>query len=435
VSAIALRVGAGAAGPDKVFAPFKGTVGYKPAKDAPFTRVVGKIPLPDNSYAVTQDASLATLTLPDSSQVAIGERTEVQVGAFNDATATSPTTLTVDHGALRFAVVHPAGQRSNYLFQTQTSQIAVRGTIGYLITAEHGTQLICIDCAPGDVEITIDGKVVELLSGHTITIVGSPGSETYTITPNDTSYNPAIAQFLLLLPHPDFVFTGGGSDPTGYLLGASHGGAALLPILAEAGAVGAIVASTSGGGSTPSPTPTPQPEGSASPTPTPTPTPLPTYGPLYVYPTSLTFTSVGGAAQQFTVQQTGPATGTIAIAQPNCNGDGAAATDTPNSVPVGGATTPPTVINVNAVAAPTSVPPPTHACQILVTGGNGATMTVTLDITATSITVNAVPRPTAAPATIPGIATPATSTPAVIATATPTAHPIAVPQPTGHPTH
>jgi hypothetical protein len=203
-----LRFVASAQAPNKELAPFKGTVGVQASENAPFTRVFGRTVVPDDAYAVTQAASLGTLTLPDSSQVAIGERTAVRVGAFNNAAAGPGSTLTLNHGALRFAIVHPAGTRSNYTFQTQTSQIAVRGTIGYLIVGDEGTQLICIDCAPGDVAITIGGRVVTLTSGYTITITGPPGLATFTITPNDNSYNPSVAQFLLLLVHPDRLLRG-----------------------------------------------------------------------------------------------------------------------------------------------------------------------------------------------------------------------------------
>jgi hypothetical protein len=140
-----------------------------------------------------------------------------------------------------------------------------------------------------------------------------------------------------------------------------------------------------------------------------------------VAPTLLTFTSVGGAAQQFSVTQIGPSGGLITIAQPACNG-GASANDSPNSVPVGGPTAPPRLINVNAVAAPTSVPPPTHACSILVTGGNGATATVNVDITATSIIVHGKRASTGADAS---------PTPAALPQPTVPAHGVSPPSPPG----
>jgi hypothetical protein len=402
---------AGAQGAEKVLAPFKGTVGYQPSATAPVERIFGRKTVADDAYAVTQEASLATLTLPDSSQVAIGERTTVQVGAFNTAAAGPGSTLTLNHGALRFAVVHPAGVRSNYTFKTGTSQIAVRGTTGYLIVGDNGTQLICVDCAPGDVTILVNGQTVGLLTGQTITILGTPpGPVTFTITQIDQSYNPSVLQFLLLIGHPDVAYPpggSGGSDPTGYLPGGgSRVGSPYVPIAVFGAVIGAILSNT--GGNSASPSPSPQPLVTPTPTPTPTPTgtgtPIP-YGTLTVSTNDLSFNGVGGAPQTFTVAQSGPG-GSITIGAPACNGDGASATDSPGSVPITAVATPQT-ISVNAVAAPTTSPPPTHACSITVTGGNGQTAIVNVDITSTSVGVHGTRRtdpapPTPAPTPPPG---------------------------------
>lgn len=379
----ALNIGAGAAPGDKELAPVRGTVGYEPTANAPFNRIFGRAVVPDDAVAVTQDASLGTLTLPDSSQVALGERTRVQVGAFNSGAAGPGSTLTIYHGAMRFAIVHPAGTRSNYLFKTTTSQIAVRGTTAYLITGDDGTQLICVDCAPGDVTITIGQRIVQLVSGYTITIVGPPGFATFTITRNDQSYNPAVAQFLILLPKPDFPGAGGGTDPTGYLVtGITHTGAGAwwIPVAVGGAIAGTIIANAN---NTPHGSPPPAPQ----PTPSPSPSPSPTgYSSLQVSTNLLTFNSVGGPPQTFTVQQTGP-NGSITIGAPNCNGDGAAANDSPPSVPITPTSTAQT-ISVSAIAAPTASPAPTYACSITVTGGNGQTATVNLDITSTAVGVH-----------------------------------------------
>ena len=392
---------AGAQGAEKVLAPFEGTVGYQPSAAAPVERIFGRKTVADDAFAVTQEASLATLTLPDSSQVAIGERTTVQVGAFNTAAAGPGSTLTLNHGALRFAVVHPAGVRSNYTFKTGTSQIAVRGTTGYLIVGDNGTQLICVDCAPGDVTILVNGQTVGLLTGQTITILGNPpGPVTFTITQIDQSYNPAVLQFLLLIGHPDAAYPpggSGGSDPTGYLPGVgSRVGSPYVPIAVFGAVIGAILSNT--GGNNASPTPSPQPLVTPTPTPTPTGTgtPIP-YGTLTVSTNDLSFNGVGGAPQTFTVAQSGPG-GSLTIGSPACNGDGASATDSPGSVPITAVATPQT-ISVNAVAAPTSSPPPTHACTITITGGNGQTATVNVDITSTSVGVHATRRTDPAPPT------------------------------------
>jgi hypothetical protein len=103
-----------------------------------------------------------------------------------------------------------------------------------------------------------------------------------------------------------------------------------------------------------------------------------------VNPTTVSITSVPGSAT-FTVQQTGPA-GTITIAQPNCGSDGAAASDSPNTVTFN-STSAPTTITVNASAAPTVSPAPTTACTIAVTGASGQSATVNVDIRTTGVII------------------------------------------------
>src|SRR5580698_9679264 len=112
---------------DKQLGRLKGVVGFATAPDAPLHQIVGKELIPDDDYAITGDRSAGILSLPDSSIVSIGEKTRVRVGAFNQ-TATGPgSTITVEQGTLRFDIRRPAGGTANYHFQTNTSQIAVRG--------------------------------------------------------------------------------------------------------------------------------------------------------------------------------------------------------------------------------------------------------------------------------------------------------------------
>src|SRR5271170_6988118 len=77
---------AGSAGNDKQLGRVKGIIGYE-AEGSKFSPVFGKILLPDDYYAVTQDNSAAIVGLPDSSIVALGQDTRVRVGAFNETTA------------------------------------------------------------------------------------------------------------------------------------------------------------------------------------------------------------------------------------------------------------------------------------------------------------------------------------------------------------
>jgi hypothetical protein len=79
----------GRAADDKQLQRLKGTVGYQRDANTTFTPVVGKFLLNDDWLALTRGNSAAVLALPDSSLVALGQNTSVQVGAFN-ASANGP---------------------------------------------------------------------------------------------------------------------------------------------------------------------------------------------------------------------------------------------------------------------------------------------------------------------------------------------------------
>jgi hypothetical protein len=149
----------------------RGTVGYQTSSSAPFSRVFGSFIVADNDLAVTQAASNGLLQLADSSGVALGDNTTVQVGQITQAaSAAAPTTMTLVAGSVRFAIKHPAGGQSNYRFVTSTSQLAVRGTVGLYSTGPNGDVVTCLDCAPGDVTVTAGGNTTALLTGQTATI-------------------------------------------------------------------------------------------------------------------------------------------------------------------------------------------------------------------------------------------------------------------------
>lgn len=159
----------------------RGTVGYQTAPDAPFTKVFGSFLLEDDQFALTRAASNGLLVLGDSSEVALGENTDVQVGQISRLAGGEPTAITLVDGAIRFAIRHPAGGQSNYRFTTTTSQIAVRGTVGVLSTGPNGDVLSCLDCATGDVTITAGGKTFALLTGQSA-VVSVTGAVTISVT-------------------------------------------------------------------------------------------------------------------------------------------------------------------------------------------------------------------------------------------------------------
>jgi|HubBroStandDraft_1064217.scaffolds.fasta_scaffold29546_2 hypothetical protein len=409
-----------AASGDKQLTRVKGSVGYKNTLADALHPVFSREDLPDDAYAVTGADAAALLTLRDSSQVEIGSTTTVQVGAFN-AVGAGQNQITLAQGALHFKVLHPQGGQSNYTFTTPTSQIAVRGTEGLVAVGSQGTQIACVACQPGDVVVQVGTKTFTLVTGQGATVLGtSAANATISVVNANLINNPAFNQFYHGV-NPLGSSAGHLADPTGSASGAGSGagagagaggglgglgglGAGTTLGLAAAGAAlaGLVVADASK--PTPSPAPTPVPTAtpvatpsptaspspgpsvnvSSSPTAAPTPSPSSTYSALAVNPTTVSIASVPGSGT-FTVQQTGPA-GTITIAQPNCGGDGAAATDSPNTVtfnPSSAATT----ITVSAAAAPTASPPPTTACTIAITGANGQSATVNVNIRSTGVII------------------------------------------------
>ena len=153
---------------DKQLVAVRGTAGYRVAANSDFRRIVSRQLLADDNIAVTEAASNAFVVLPDSTEVALGASTSVQVGAFNDPVSSTPTTLTLRDGALRFNVKHPAGGTANYVFKTATSQIAVRGTIAMYKSDQNGDVIACLVCQTGDAVATVDGKNYPLVSGQTL---------------------------------------------------------------------------------------------------------------------------------------------------------------------------------------------------------------------------------------------------------------------------
>ncbi len=265
---------------DKELRAVRGTSGYRVTVDAPFQRVFGRMPLADDAFAVTQAAANALVVLPDSSEVALGPNTSVKVGAFTDAAQTTPTTITLQNGALRFDVRHPAGARANYRFVTVTSQIAVRGTIGLYATGPNGDVVSCLECANGDVVVTVGTQTFALTSGESLFI---------SLTGVVTAAGGAAAA--------SQAFAGTGlttqataATPFSASLGSSAAAATaaipasiIAPAAGAAAAAGIGAAITSGNHGTspaaPPVTPTPQPVVTPTPQPVVTPTPQPVVTP------------------------------------------------------------------------------------------------------------------------------------------------------------
>lgn len=161
---------------DKQLARVNGSVGFQLGTDAVLHPLVGRIDLRDDATAITLAKSRAQITLADSSLIDVGATTRVRLGAFNVAGATNPNVVVLELGVLHFTIRHPAGGKANYIFQTPTSEIAVRGTEGYLVTGPTGTDFYCADCAKGDVTVTVGKQHYDLATGDQAIVIGTPGS-------------------------------------------------------------------------------------------------------------------------------------------------------------------------------------------------------------------------------------------------------------------
>jgi hypothetical protein len=213
-AATVLAATGASAGQVSELANVRGDVAYAvPAASASTHPLTGRIALAEDARAVTGFRAAARLTLPDSSTVEIGDRTDVRLDAFRDATTRHEIVL--HRGALRFTIRHPSGAASNYVFKTLTSQLAVRGTLAYLVSGPAGDQIYCVDCAPGDVTVTAANESYRVESGQTLNVrrIGGRAFDA-AIVPNAGVNNPAIDQFL----HGFSPFgrpATEGSDPTG----------------------------------------------------------------------------------------------------------------------------------------------------------------------------------------------------------------------------
>lgn len=247
-----------AAGGDKQLARVKGIVGYEDTASAPFRAIFGRLDLPDNAFAVTQGGAQAILRMPDSSEIDIGENTKVQVGAFNATNTGQSNQIVLNNGALHFNIRHPVGGESNYRFTTATSQIAVRGTEGFLVSGASGTTVVCVSCAAGDVSVQTGSSVTSIVSGQTAIVTGSSaGTASVTVVSNSSVANSSsITQFnntsttttSTTASTTTTTATGGAATTTTTTTAATSGSAGTVATVAGAGAAttAVVVASTAG---------------------------------------------------------------------------------------------------------------------------------------------------------------------------------------------
>ncbi len=152
----ALPAGASA---DKELQNVKGSVRYAhPHGAAQPLAPKAMVVLADRDVAITGAASLADVTLPDSSQVEVGADSRVQLGFFNQ-TDIAHAKFVIYDGKVRFTVRHPQGAKASYTFATPTASIAVRGTQGDIESSADDLRVNVYEvCDPNEpVTVTTSG--------------------------------------------------------------------------------------------------------------------------------------------------------------------------------------------------------------------------------------------------------------------------------------
>lgn len=159
-----------AAGADKELQNSKGSVSYQAPNGKPkIVALNASVALEDQDYAITGDASLATVGLPDSSRVLVGSASKVQLASFDQAEGTTARFVVV--GKVRFIVEHPAGAKADYTFATATGSVAVRGTEGDIDVSGNTLQVNVYEvCDPSEpVTVTTrDGQNFTLAPGQSL---------------------------------------------------------------------------------------------------------------------------------------------------------------------------------------------------------------------------------------------------------------------------
>ena len=270
VALLALPLGAPAAGPDKTLTNLKGSVTYQaPGSAAQRLAPKTSLALDDNDSAITLANSEASITLPDSSRVLIGQDSRVQLVSFNQATIATAKFVVV--GKARFAVQHPNGARANYTFQTSTGQIAVRGTEGDINATPNGLQVNVYDVSNPNlpVQVTLnDGRVFTLQQGQALVVHAIAGT-----------LSAAVGHVTQQMFSPFNEFgTPANSANLGLTATTAVHSAILTPALTTAAALAvpaAAIAISNANNAAPTPT-------TPSPTPTVAPTAMPTVAPTAV---------------------------------------------------------------------------------------------------------------------------------------------------------
>lgn len=173
-----------AAATDTQLRPVKGSVTYAVGTGAAETATKATV-LPADATVTTAAGATALVTLADTTEIAIGSGTQVQIGAL--ATGDAPTVVTLQSGFVRFNVRHPAQTKSNYQIKTKNASVAVHGTIGLISSGPEGDEVVCLACDENDVTVTAGDKSYPIKTSQRVKVAAA-------VLPVVESVGPAVLQ-------------------------------------------------------------------------------------------------------------------------------------------------------------------------------------------------------------------------------------------------
>ena len=139
-----IPLGGGAAEANKQLVRVAGTVQYQLASRG-FTPLFGSFDLPDDATAVTLADSQGLLRLADSSEIDLGAKVRVRVGAFNAVGTGKPNVINVElaRSISSYAI---RGSQGNTCSSRRRPRSPCAAPEGYLVTGPDGDDFYCASC-------------------------------------------------------------------------------------------------------------------------------------------------------------------------------------------------------------------------------------------------------------------------------------------------
>ncbi len=185
LSAFALRAEAAA---DRVLQNLHGNVSWVTGDGGPAHALApsAAAALVDDDVARTGPASMASIVLPDSSQILMGSASVLKLDTFSQ-TDVARAHFVLFEGKVRFRVVHPGGAHADFTFTTPTGQIGVRGTEGDIgVDPYDGVRMNVYRLSDPSLPVhvaMIDGSTYDISAGEKIWMRWTSGKLVAKITP------------------------------------------------------------------------------------------------------------------------------------------------------------------------------------------------------------------------------------------------------------